>query len=51
MKIKWMDRITNEESEKEELCGRGQMMGHTLIHGGLFRVILEGEVGKKRGRP
>ena len=29
---------------------RGQMMGHTLRHGGLFRGILEGEMGKKRGR-
>ena len=26
-------------------------MGHTLRHGGLLRDILEGEVGKKRGRP
>ena len=25
-------------------------MGHTLSHGGLLRDILEGEVGKKRGR-
>ena len=25
-------------------------MGHTLRHGGLLRDILEGEVGKKRGR-
>ena len=29
---------------------RGQMMGHTLRHGGLLRDILEEEVGKKRGR-
>ena len=29
----------------------GQMMGHTLRHGGLLRDILEGEVVKKRGRP
>ena len=29
---------------------RGQMMGHTLRHGGLIRNILEGEVGKKSGR-
>ena len=36
-----------EESEKEK---RSQMMGHTLRHGGLLRDILEGEVGKKRGR-
>ena len=26
------------------------MMGHTLRHGGLLRDILEGAVGKKRGR-
>ena len=26
-------------------------MGHTPKHGGLLRDILEGEVGKKRGRP
>ena len=25
-------------------------MGHTLRHGGLLRDILEGKVGKKRGR-
>ena len=55
-----MDRITNEEvlgriEEKRTLWKslkkrRGQMMGHTLRHGGLLRDILEGEVGKKRGR-
>ena len=26
-------------------------MGHNLRHGGLLRDILEGEEGKKRGRP
>ena len=57
MNIKWMDRITNEKvlgriEEKRTLWKslkkrRGQMMGHTLRHGGLLRDILEGEVGKK----
>ena len=52
-----MDRITNEEvigriGERRTLWKsprkrRGQMMGHTLRHGGLLRDIL----GKKRGRP
>ena len=57
MNIKWMDRITNEEvlgriGERRSLRKRrGQMMGHTLRHGGLLKDILEGEVGKKRGRP
>ena len=61
MNIKWMKRITNEEvlgriGERRTLWKslkkrRGQMMGHTLIrHGGLLRDILEGWVGKKRGR-
>ena len=60
MNIEWMDKITNEEvlgriGEKRTLWKilkkrRGQMMGHTLRHGGLLRDILEGEVGKKRGR-
>ena len=60
MNIKWMDRITNEEvlgriGERRTLWKslkkrRGQMMEHTLRHGGLLRDILEGEVGKKRGR-
>ena len=27
------------------------MLGHTLRHGGLYRDILGGEVGKERGRP
>ena len=40
-----------EESEKEEPCRRGQMMGHTLRHGGLLRDILEGKVGKKGEGP
>ena len=61
MNIKWMDRITNEEvlgriGERRTLWKslwkrRGQMMWHTLRHGGLLRDILEGEVGKKRRRP
>ena len=60
MKIKWTDRIINEEvlgriGERRTLSKspkkrRGQMMGPTLRHGGLLRDILEGEVGKKRGR-
>ena len=60
MNIKWMDKITNEEvlgriGERRTLWKslkkrRRQMMGHTLRHGGLLRDILEGEVGKKRGR-
>ena len=47
MNIKWMDRITNEEvleriGERRTLWKslrkrRGQMMGHTLRHGGLLR--------------
>ena len=47
MNIKWMDRITNEKvlgriEEKRTLWKslkkrRGQMMGHTLRHGGLLR--------------
>ena len=57
MNIKWMDRITNKEvlgrigerralwkSSKER---RGQMMGHTLRHGGLLRDILEGAWERK----
>ena len=62
--IKWMDRITNEEvlawiEEKRTLWKslkkrRGQMLGHTHTHwdtGDCLGVdILEGEVGKKRGR-
>ena len=61
MNIKWMDRITNEEvlgriGERRTLWKslrkrRGQMMGHTLRHGGLLRDILEREVRKKGGRP
>ena len=61
MKIKWIDRITNEEvlkriGERRTLWKslrkrRDQMMGHTLILGELLRNILEWEVGKKRGRP
>ena len=60
MNIKWMDRIPNEEvvgriEEKRTLWKslkkrRGQMMGHTLRHGGLLRDILEAELGKKEGR-
>ena len=56
-----MDRITNEEvlgriGERRTMWKnlkkrRGQMMGPTLRHGGLLRDILEGEVGKKKGRP
>ena len=52
MNIKWMDRITNEEvleriREKRTLWmslrkRRGQMLGHTLRHGGLLRDILGG---------
>ena len=59
--IKWMDGITNEEAlgrigERRTLWKslrkrRGQMMGHTLRHGGLLRDILVGEAGKKMGRP
>ena len=41
MNIKWiMDRITNlgRIGERRTLWkGRGQMMGHTLRHGGLIR--------------
>ena len=47
--IKWMDRITNEEvlgriRERRTLWKslkkrRGQMMGHTLRHGGSLRDI------------
>ena len=47
MNIKWMDRITNEKvlgriEERRTLWKslrkrRGQMMGHTLRHGGLLR--------------
>ena len=47
MNIKWMDKITNEEvlgriGERRTLWKslkkrRGQMMGHTLRHGGLLR--------------
>ena len=53
MNIKWMDRITNEVlgrfGERRTLWKslkkrRGQMMGHTLRHGGLLSDILEGEV-------
>ena len=44
-----------KESQKEEPLSveeeKGQMMGHTLKHGGLLRDILEGEVRKKGGRP
>ena len=59
MNIKWMNRITNEEVLgrigertlwKSLKKRRGQIMGHTLRHGGLLRSILEEEVGKKRGR-
>ena len=60
MNIIWMDRITNEEvlgriGERRTLWKslkkrRGQMMGHTLRRGGLLGDILEGEMGKKRGR-
>ena len=52
MKIKWMDRITNEEVlERRTLWKRrGQVMGHTLRQGGLFRDILGVEMGKKKGR-
>ena len=55
-----MDRITNEEvlgriRERRTLWKslkkrKGQMMGHTLRRGGLLGDILEGEMGKKRGR-
>ena len=56
-----MDRITNEDvrgriEEKRTFWKslkkrRDQMMGHTLRQGELLRDILEGEVGKKSGRP
>ena len=51
MDIKWIDRITNEVlgriEERRTLWKslrkkRGQMIGHTLRHGGLLRDILEG---------
>ena len=55
-----IDRITNEEvleriGERRTLWKslrkrRGQMMGHTLRHGGSLRDILEGKVRKKKGR-
>ena len=61
MNIQWMDRITNEQvlgriGERRTFWKslrkrNGQIMGHRLKHGGLLRDILEGEVGKKRGRP
>ena len=60
MKIKWIDRITNEKvieriRERRILWKslrkrRGQMMGHTLRLSGLLRDVLEGNVGKKRGK-
>ena len=37
-----------EESEEEKRSDDGP---HAETHGGLLRDILEGEVGRKRGRP
>ena len=55
--IKWMDKITNEEvlgriGERRTLWKslkkrRGQMMGHTLRHGGLLRGGYLGRGGGK----
>ena len=57
MNIKWMDRNTNEAvleriGERKTLWeSLRKRRGQRQRHGGLLRDILEGEVGKKRGRP
>lgn len=63
LKIKWVDRVTNEEvlnriGEKRSLWNtltkrRDRLIGHTLRHQGPVNLVLEGSVGGKirRGRP
>ena len=63
MKIKWIDRVSNEEvlrrvGEKRSLLRtlsrrRDDLVGHIMRHDGLMKKIVEGQVeGKKgKGRP
>ena len=63
LKIRWVDRITNEEvlrrmDENRTLWKtltrrRDRLVGHVLRHQGLTNLVLEGSVGRKnsRGRP
>ena len=60
LKVRWVDRITNEEvlyrvGEKRSLWRnltkrRDRLIGHILRHEGLVKLVLEGSVGGKNGR-
>jgi hypothetical protein len=63
LKIKWTERITNEEvlrrvGEKRNIMNvfrrsRGRFIGHILRHNSFLKTVLEGEISGKnyRGRP
>jgi hypothetical protein len=63
LKIKWTERITNEEvlrivGEKRNIMitvrkRRGRFIGHILRHSSLLKAVLVGEISGKnyRGRP
>ena len=63
LKIRWVDRITNEEvlnriGEERTLWHnltkrRDRLVGHILRHAGIVNLVLEGSMGGKncRGRP
>ena len=58
MKIKWVDRVSNEEvlrrvAEKKCLLKnlkrrRDNLIGHIIRHDGLIKTIVEGQVVGKR---
>ena len=60
MKIKWIDRVSNEEvlrrvEEKRSLLKtlkrrRDILIGHIMRHDGLMKTIIEGQVNGKRGK-
>ncbi|KAI5640823.1 hypothetical protein NE865_06931 [Phthorimaea operculella] len=59
-KIKWTDKVTNEEvlvqvKEKRNILSiienrRGKMFGHLMRHDEFIKVIMEGKIEGKRGR-
>ena len=60
LKVRWVDRITNEEilnrnGERRTIWRnltrrRDRMIGHILRHPGLIQLVFEGSVGGKNGR-
>ena len=60
MRIKWIDRVSNEEvlrrvGEKRSLMKtltrrRNNLVGHILRHDGLMKTIVEGQVDGKNGK-